>query len=245
MQKIQKLYRATYTGEEITSSMTFEGGQWKYEREFVPNSVVNNRLSSQACVIGNGDTRAKFELHLVGNHRGGLLGRDALQSYGCNALYRDFAPNFLVATGKEIVQELAESGYCDEHIVYANSPHIQAYAGKFYLIPQDPAWNSGTLAAYLACFDGHKKIFLIGFDNNIGENFNNNCYAGTNGYDDANYNVTDDYWVNSMAAIMAMYSDVEFYRVMPGKYYKVPDAWAGLLNFHQIDYRQFALAVDL
>jgi len=48
-----------------------------------------------------------------------------------------------------------------------------------------------------------------------------------------------------MASIMTMYSDVEFYRVMPGKYYKVPDAWAGLLNFQQIDYRQFALAVDL
>lgn len=245
MQKIQKLFRANYAGEEITSAMTLVGGQWEYTREFVPNQITINKHTTQAVVIGNGDSRKPFPTKLLGEHRGGPLGRDTVQTYGCNALYRDFSPTFLVANGRGIVEEISQTGYTNEHIVYTNSQHLLEYPGKFYLIPQDPQWNAGTAATYMACFDGHARVFLLGFDNSVGENLNNNVYAGTNAYPAPNYNYSDSYWIKTMAYIMSMYSEVEFVRVMPNEFWQIPNEWASLPNFRQVNFQRFVLMIGL
>lgn len=151
----------------------------------------------------------------------------------------------MVTVGNEITDEIVKSGYCDKHIVYANSDKILAYPGKFYLIPQDFISNAGTIATYLACFDGHEKIYLLSFDNQAGDYYNNNVYAGTNGYADANQNYSDDFWILSMTQIMSMYNEVEFVRVCPTPNYKCPDTWRQLSNFRQISFNEFAIEVDL
>lgn len=245
MQKIQKLFRANYAGEEITSEMTYSGGHWEYKREFVPNQVTINKYTTQAVVIGNGDSREKFPTNLLGLHRGGPLGRDTVQTYGCNALYRDFSPTFLVASGRGIAEEISQTDYANDHIVYTSSQNLLEYPGKFYLIPQDPSWNTGTIATYMACFDGHQRVFLLGFDNSVGENLNNNMYAGTNAYASDTHNYNDVYWIKSMQYVMSMYNEVEFIRVMPNQYWKVPNEWAALPNFQQVDYQRFVLMIGL
>jgi hypothetical protein len=245
MQKIQKIFRANYIGEEITSEMTYTGGQWEYKREYVPNQIDIHKHTTQAVVIGNGDSRKTFPVNLLGLHRGGPLGRDTVQTYGCNALYRDFAPTFLVSTGRGITQEISQTEYTADHIVYTNSQQLLEYPGKFYLIPQDPTWNAGTIATYLACFDGHQRVFLMGFDNLSGENLNNNMYAGTNAYQSMDHNYDDVYWIKSMQYIMSMYNEVQFIRVMPNKFWQVPNEWAALPNFQQIDFQKFVLMIGL
>ena len=142
MQKIKQMFRSDYTGENITTTSTWQNGDWVHANEFIPNRVINKQISNRAVIIGNGESRKGYELNLLTNHRGGLLGSGAVQIYGCNALYRDYAPVFLVATGKDIIDEVANSGYCDDHIVYANSEAIATYPGKFYLIPQDPHYTA-------------------------------------------------------------------------------------------------------
>ena len=245
MKSIKKQYRTSYVGETVITSMTYEGGNWNYQRENVPNAVTNNQISNRAVIIGNGESRQGFNLGLLKNHRGGLLGSAALQTYGCNALYRDFAPHFLVVTGDEIVKEIADSDYCGDHIVYAGSKDILDYPGKFYLTPQDPSWNAGAIAAYLACFDGHRKIYLIGFDGVDTASSGYNIYKGTRGYADPVYGFNEYFWVQSMMAVFTTYNDVEFVRVMPTPDYRIPEPWKYLANFRQIDYRQFAIEADL
>ena len=245
MKSITKQYRTSYAGETVITNMTYEGGNWNYQRENVPNAVTNNQISNRAVVIGNGESRLGFNLNLLKNHRGGLLGSAAVQTYGCNALYRDFAPQFLVVTGDEIVKEIADSDYCGDHIVYAGSKDILDYPGKFYLTPQDPSWNAGAIAAYLACFDGHRKIYLIGFDGVDTASSGYNIYKGTRGYADPVYGFNENFWVQSMMAVFTTYSDVEFVRVMPTADYRIPEPWKYLANFRQIDYRQFAIEADL
>ena len=245
MQKINRLYRSEYIGEEIVVESTYKRSHWEYDREFVPSGVENQQITNHACVLGNGYSRAEFELHLLANHKGGLGGRKTLQSYGCNALHRNFAPHFLVVNHDTICQEVIDSGYCNDHIVYANSQFILKYPGKFYLIPQDPHWNAGTIATYMACFDGHKKVYLVGFDNSAGENLNNNMYADTPGYAARDYNYSDRYWITSMTMIMSLYDDVEFTRVMPTTSWHVPTEWSRLANFRQINYNRFILETDL
>lgn len=142
MQTVQKTYRSSYSGENVVTNMTYEGGTWNFDRETVSNSVVNNQVSNKAIVIGNGASRAGFDLSLIKNHKGGLLAAGALQSYGCNALYRDFAPNFLVAGGDDMLKEIAESGYTNDHIVYANANAILDYPASIILSRKTQA---GTL----------------------------------------------------------------------------------------------------
>ncbi len=245
MQQLKKMYRKDYVGEEILINSTYRNATWEYEYEMVPNRVSNTQLSNTACVIGNGESRANFDLFLLANHYGGRGGSRSMQTYGCNALYRGFVPNFLVATGNKMIDEIAQTDYCTNHIVYANSKALLKHPGRFYLIPQDLSYNAGALATYLACFDGHKTVYLLGFDNGAGKNVNNNIFAGTPGYAPKDYNYSDLYWIRAMTMIMSTYNDVEFIRVMPIKVWSQPPEWVALPNYRQIDFKEWTYMADL
>ena len=46
-------------------------------------------------------------------------------------------------------------------------------------------------------------------------------------------------------SVFDLYSNVDFVRVMPMDSYRMPEPWKYILNLRQIDFRQFALEVDL
>lgn len=248
MQNIKKLYRTDYQGEEVVVDMVHTSNRWEVAKEWIPNSVFNNQISNKACIIGNGISRERFHLSAVMNHFGGLLAREKLQTYGCNALYRDYKPDFLVVSGDDtgIVTEVANSGFCDANVVYASAPHVQNHPGKFYLVPQDPGWNAGSIATYLAAFDGHKTIYLLGFDGQDTARYNYNMYAGTAHYQTArNAQAAPDFLDATMRQIFDVYDDVDFVRVMPSEYSAMPESWKYVTNLRQISFRQFVLDADL
>jgi hypothetical protein len=246
MQQLKQLYRSNYAGENIVSTLTLHDGEWDPVTEFVPNQVINTHTTTQAVAIGNGESRKDFNLALIGDHRGGLLAVDKLQTYGCNALYRDFIPDFLVAVGDIIVDEIANSGFANENIVYSNAASLLAHPGKFYLIPQNVSFDAGSLAAYMACFDGHTKVFLIGYDqydDEVGPM--NNMYKDTPGYYAAEETQNSRFFSLTLRNVMTAYPDVEFIRVMPESTWWVPSELLPLPNFRQIDYNQFVIEADL
>jgi hypothetical protein len=245
MQKIKKLYRSSYSGESVVKNLVYKDQNWEPELESVPNSVFNTYTTTQAAVIGNGESRATLDMNLVMKHVAGIGGVNSLQTYGCNALYRDANPDFLVAVGKEIVEEIANSNYCANNIVYANADYLLKYPSKFYLIPQNLYFDAGAIAAYLACFDGHKKVFLLGFDSYDVDGPYNNIYKGTNGYQLTNQVHSNAYFTKSLRAVMTTYNDVEFVRVMPTKDYWVHEQHDSLPNFRQIGFNEFVLEADL
>jgi hypothetical protein len=240
------MYRSDYVGEDVITSATLEGGEWAYEKENIPNAIFNNQISDRAVIIGNGSHRADFDLNLIKNHKGGLLASGAFQTYGCNALYRDYQPHFLVVTGdNRFIEEIANSGYCENNIVYANAQDIVRHPGKFYLTPQDPAWNSGAIATYIACFDGHKQVYLLGFDNNDTDGYQYNIYAGTNGYGIDNVDRSDAFWTLAMLEVFNTYSDVDFVLVTEWGNQYMPDPWKYQMNLRQISYRDFVVECDI
>jgi hypothetical protein len=251
MQNLKEIYRATYGGETIVTDLTHIGSDWQTKTEFIPNRVFSSHTSTQAICIGNGESRLDFDLTHIANHKGGLLAEDKLQSYGCNALYRDFAPDFLVAVGtdiggdNDITDEIAASGYTNDHIVYTNTHGILEHPGKFYLIPGNVQADSGAVAAYLACFDGHKKVFLLGYDNYLSESTTNNVYKDTAAYPDSAHLFNGAYFELSLKTVMETYPTVEFIRVMPQAQYWCPPSWTARLNFRQIGFRDFVLEADL
>jgi hypothetical protein len=225
--------------------LTYENSDWHPVTDFVPNAVFNTHTTTQAIAIGNGESRRGFDLRHIAEHKAGLGGVDRLQSYGCNALYRDFAPDFLVAVGDEISKEIALSTYAEEHIIYAHGEQVLAYPGKFYLIPQNVSYDAGSLAVYLACFDGHKKVFMLGFDSYDVRGPVNNIYKDTNGYLSST-DVQDQYFfTKALRSVMTTYDDVDFVRVMPERTHWCPEELKALPNFRQISLRDFVLEADI
>lgn len=245
MLDLRKRYRRNYIGEPIVVQRTYTKGRWQDVTETVPNVITNSQISNQAVVLGNGPSRLEFDLRHIKNHRGGLLGSRRLQSYGCNALYRDFAPDFLVTTGVDMVNELAYSSYVNDHIVYTNSVDLKNNPGKFYLIPHNPYTDAGTTALYLAAFDGHQKVFMLGFDGQDSENYNYNVYAGTPGYQSKQTTINDSKWIKDRKTLFDTYNDTEFIRVTKKNTEPIPESWRYCINFRTIDQNQFVIEADL
>ena len=250
MHRIKRLYRSTYTGEDIVKSLTYENNTWIAEKEYAPSMVENIQISGRAVVLGNGISRTELYpqgdlLTLLKNHRGGLLASGAVQTYGCNAIVRDFIPDFVVANDV-MSSEIVNGGYCDQTIVYGNANMILDFPGKFYLVPQDPAWDMGAIAAYLACFDGHQTVYLMGFDCYSGESYyHTNVYSGTSGYPDVTEPTSEEFFSQTLKMVMDTYHNVDFVRVVPTANYYTPDRWKYQLNLRQITFRDFVHEVDL
>ena len=256
MQIIDRLYRKDYTGEHVNTVGLYHEQKWHYEKEFVTNPFTNLPLSNRAVVIGNGISRLEFDLtHFLPSRETTAWGEftpwmppksaKKFNTYGCNALYRNFRPDFVVATGTDIIQEIANSDYTNNNVVYANGQVVAQYSEKFHYIPQDLSFNSGAIAAYLAAFDGHKRVFMIGFDGIDNTNDNYNVYAGTNGYPTKDTTISESFWTIGLYNVMKMYEDVEFFRVAPTDTFRTPEPWKYLLNYRTINFRQFVCEADL
>ena len=62
-------------------------------------------------MLGNGTSRKSIDLNQLKEN--GTI-------YGCNALYREFAPDFLVAVDTKMVLEINQSGYQHKIQVWTN-----------------------------------------------------------------------------------------------------------------------------
>ncbi len=242
---IERTFREDYIGEFLIHSRVLKDGIYEEEREWVPNNITLDIDSDSAVVFGNGTSRLHFDFDWIARHRGGHLNKHKLYSYGCNAFYRDYSPDFLVVTGEGMAEEVADSGYCDDHIVYTQSRFVTEYPGKFQLVPYGVKANAGSMATYLAAFDGFKRIFLVGFDTHDTPGLNNNMYAGTDNYEGKDVDIEDAKWSNQMTQIFKQFHDTKFYRAMPGPNPVTPLAWKGCLNYENVTFRRFISYADL
>ena len=124
-----------------------------------------------AFVLGNGQSRKNIDLTSLRGH-----GR----IYGCNALYRDFEPDVLVAADRAISEQIQHSGYAKTHCFYTRKPIPELGALR---VP-DPYWgfSSGQIGLALACLADHTTVYLLGYDlGSVTDQFNN-VYAGTEFY---------------------------------------------------------------
>jgi hypothetical protein len=237
MQVVKRLFRNNYQGEDIYTAATYTNGTWSYDKEFVPKILENQKFGGRAVVIGNGTSRQKFDLtHLKTKN---------LQTYGCNALYRDFSPDFLIAVGNGIGNEIKHNGYAATHVVYSTTENIIKHPNTFHLIPQNPAWNAGAIATYLACFDGHTTVYLLGHDGLDTPGFFNNVYKHTNAYTVDEDKITDKFWALSMGHVFKTYKLVDFVLVNETGRGYMPEEWRGYTNLRRINFRELVLECDL
>lgn len=122
-------------------------------------------MSSAALVLGNGKSREQFDLRQV---------PVCVVTFGCNALYRDWWPDWLGCCDKNMREEIAQSRYPWPRVVwrygYERRPHAHGWSTYGYA--------SGPMMVRYALDMGFQMVFLLGFDMNL-----DNVYDGTENYD--------------------------------------------------------------
>ena len=140
------------------------------EKEIIPAISPNT-----AFVLGNGTSRSSISPEHL-KHIGKV--------YGCNALYRSFSPDYLVAVDSKMIIEINNSGYQRKNQVWTNPNKLFARMEGFNFFQPSKGWSSGPTALWLASQQQYTTIYILGFDyqgTDGGKHFNN-IYADTDNY---------------------------------------------------------------
>jgi hypothetical protein len=159
---------------------------------------------TQAFVLGNGISRktvAPASLQPLG------------KIYGCNALYREFTPDVLVATDRPIATAIQESGYAQNNVFYTRRPIDGLGAHRVPTLYF--GYSSGPISTAIAAIDGHRLIYLLGFDMGPDKNQQfNNVYAGTEFYKMPTAMPTfTGNWIKQLIRIVQDFPQTEFVRI--------------------------------
>ena len=157
-----------------------------------------------AIALGNGRSRLAVKVDDLRQH--GPI-------YACNAIFREFTPDVLVATDTPIATAIQESGYALKHRFYTRRP--MEGLGAQRLSKQYLGFSSGPNAIAQACIDGYTRIFLLGFDLGTSNGQFNNIYANTEFYKKSSDPPTfSGNWVRQVEQICGDYRNREFIRIM-------------------------------
>ena len=182
-----------------------------------------------AFVLGNGVSRRGIDLTQLRQH--GPI-------YGCNALYREYTPDVLVATDRPIATVIQQSGYSAQHRFHTRRPLPNLGARS---VPAEYYGNSsGPIACALAALDHHQEIYMLGFDlgPDVDQTFNN-MYAGTEFYKESGAKPTfTGNWIRQLTTLARDFATTQFYRVRGNTTADIPELQK-ILNFHHCELAQF------
>lgn len=190
----------------------------------------NNQQHNIAFVLGNGTSRSRLNLKSI---------KDLGVIYGCNALYREFEPDYLIAVDTKMVNEIIASGYHKDHQVWTNpNKGITSKSNVNFFSPHK-GWSSGPTALWMASQQNYKEIYIFGFDYQGIEGKFNNVYADT-----FNYKKSQDAatffgnWLSQTEKTIKEYKNIQFFRVIKQGAF-VPDKLQGIPNLQHITFENF------
>lgn len=217
---MQKLYRTEYPGEFVITNTVFKRGHKEQTREWIENPVDVSSHSKRACCIAPYYNERKLPMVRLENHRGGLLGRDRMQLYTVDDQWKKIKTDFTVINEQPLLDEVKQEGYQVDNVIYTTASRCIANPGEFYLIPLGVYNPPIVTIVWLACFDGHKDIFLYGY----------------------NRLEIPDKLIFQIRDVMQLYDEVSFHHVTDER---SPDAWLRCLNFDTISIRDFISLCDI
>lgn len=216
-------YRKDYAGEFIITNTSWTGGKKRTNREWVSNPIVNHHISGRAACVASSVDLAEFNFTILPYHKGGLLGSVKLQTYGIGDIAKLMRLDFTVEKDDKILNDLLDINYQEQNIIYTTPRNCLKHPGVFYTIPYNPPFVKEVVLPYLAAFDGHREVFLLGYN------------------DDANIGQND--WTIQMSRIFTTYASTKFFHV--GHKSQTPDSWKNYANVEQLTYREFITHCDI
>lgn len=163
---------------------------------------------SVSFVLGNGTSRLGIN-HKLLNEYGTV--------YGCNALYREFSPDYLVAVDSKMIFEIHSKGYQHRGNVWTNRNKIYKNFEGFNYFEKSKGWSSGPTALHLASTHAPKVVYILGFDYAGLQDGKllNNVYADTENYkkssDKATYHGN---WLRQTATVIKENQNISYFRVI-------------------------------
>ena len=193
----------------------------------------NNSVSSDTgFIVGNGTSRKPIDISSLQSYG---------KVYGCNALYRSFSPDYLIAVDVKMILEISKTGYQNKHQVWTNpNKSFNMIKGLNFFHPSK-GWSSGPTALWLAAQHDYKTIYILGFDYkgvNNGKNFNN-MYADTNNYKKSTDGATFfGNWMRQTRSVIQSHPQIQFIRVIQPDNY-IPDELNKFNNLEHIFVEDF------
>jgi hypothetical protein len=168
------------------------------------------QTSGVATCIAKSPSLKETFYHRVAENRGDLLARNKMQTYGVEDVWEFMRPNFLVSQNSDNLRAMAETDYPQDVIVYTSAANCMKFPGEFYLIPYSFTATAYAQAAWLACFDEHKTVYLVGYDTVLPGG------------------AIHQKLIDSVATVMDTYKKVQFVHVSNAP---SPDTWRRKINF--------------
>jgi len=191
----------------------------------------SNQQHNAAFVLGNGTSRTSLNHH-------SLLDKGIV--YACNAMYREFEPHYLIAVDVKMVNEIVASGYNKTHAVWTNPNKGISTKHHLNLFNPHKGWSSGPTALWFASEQGHRDIYIFGFDFQGLQGRFNNVYADTYNYKKTSDTATfHGNWLSQTERTIKDFRHTQYYRVInPGDF--VPDQLGiQVKNIKHITYDDF------
>ena len=234
MSTISEIKWKPYDGEIVNTNLIIRKGKKIQETAFFEDRVKAVPQGNAYC-IGNGPSRKGFDLRKL---------KATGQTYGCNALYRDFIPDFIFSVDTNMSMKMVEDEVGLKAVHYA--PALQANRkeskGMIHLIPNNPNWISGNVAFWTAGVHGHRNIYLIGYDfREYGKGELNNIYQDTDNYGERNDDKIFDGWLKQFRDMLKMRPYVNYTVVHdnPPEYLNYLQTGTDLGNSRIISYKEF------
>ena len=233
-EEIQPIEWKQYVGETVNTNLIIRKGKKIQETAFYEDKVKAVPRGNAYC-IGNGPSRKGFDLNKL---------KATGQTYGCNALYRDFVPDFIFSVDTKMTLKMCEDKVYEKCNHYApalevNRPYSK---NKLHLTPNNPHWISGNQAFWTAAVHGHKNIYLIGFDfREYGKDQLNNIYQDTENYGKRHSDIIFEVWLTQFRQIQKMrpYCNWVVVHDDPPEYLKVSNPSANFGKFKILSYKEF------
>jgi hypothetical protein len=234
MSTISEIKWKPYDGEIVNTNLIIRKGKKIQETAFFEDKVKAVPKGNAYC-IGNGPSRKGFDLNKL---------KATGQTYGCNALYRDFMPDFIFSVDTNMSMKMVddEVGLKTVHYAPALQANRKESKGMIHLIPNNPNWISGNVAFWTAGVHGHRNIYLIGYDfREYGKGELNNIYQNTDNYGERNDDKIFDGWLKQFRDMLKMRPYVNYTVVHdnPPEYLNYLQTGTDLGNSRIMSYKEF------
>ena len=191
-----------------------------------------------AFVLGNGVSRKGVDLSVL--QKQGTV-------YGCNALYREFDPDYLVAVDVKMVNEICKKQYQLSHEVWTNPNRSYAKLHGLNFFHPAKGWSSGPTALWLASQHEYSIIYILGFDYkglDDGKKFNN-VYANTMNYKKSKDGATFfGNWLRQTVTVVKDHPQIQYRRIiLPDNY--CPEELNRFDNFKNVFLEDFEKIFNL
>jgi len=222
---MQEVYRDNYEGEFVVTGLRIVNGKKQQEREFVDNPIQIKSISGRATCVSNGISSTRFQLDRLMLYHG-LLNTLPLNVYTTRDLYNKVHANFHVTFNKEHLADLIEQKLTEEIIVYTSTGNCLKHTGEFFIIPYGIKTTEEAVAAYLAAFDGHQEVFLVGYDEYTADGLLRRTKI-----------------IETVGQVIKTYSSTKFYLVIDQG--TVPQEWLSYRNLREMSVRDYISYCDI